>query len=225
MKNMAWFSLLLVTCSLLIWIVPAMGFHQPRDPIIDTRTTSNLIKPAIISQGATQISKNAEQVNQVTPIKELVCNPVLDPKLAKFPNGAVGYCKGENFPLLERQATIARVDLVVGAARAPHWHDVWEVQTCLIGKVKTFLIDPKGHLYQGTLEPGMISFAPASWLHWLENAEDSPASVMFTWPGEVKTFALADGAGQVSPLVMKAIGFSDLKIKVNPAPVVRITPR
>lgn len=225
MKSMTRFSLLLVSlliCSLLVLIFPAMGFHEPRTSMIDKRVTFNLIKPAVISQAAIQIPKDAPQANQVTPIKELVCNPAKDPELAKFPNGAVGYCKGERFPLLKGQATIARVDILAGAARAPHWHDVWEVQTCLIGKVKTFLIDPKGHLYQGTLEPGMISFAPASWLHWLENAENSSASVMFTWPGEVKTFALANASGQVLPPIMKAIGFSDPKIKVNPDPVVRM---
>lgn len=173
--------LLIVVASilfcLLVLVAPVEGFKKLGVKTNKLDISSKSFEPIVLNQKTEQ---NSKTTSQLAPISVTVCDPMTPAGLAKFPNGTVGYCKHKYFTLLQGEATIARVDLIKGAARAPHWHNVWEVQTCITGTVQTFLIDPKGNLLQGTLKPGMISFAPASWLHWLENVGDSPASIMFT---------------------------------------------
>ncbi len=131
----------------------------------------------------------------------------------KSTNGVVRFGKPENFPLL-KDTTVARVDVQPGAARTPHWHSSWELQVCLKGQSKTFLVDKSGNRYEGLLEPGMVSFVPEGWLHWFENNGNSPVTMMFAWPsGNVQTFELAQAASRVTPKVLsQSLGIPEQKI-------------
>lgn len=131
----------------------------------------------------------------------------------KATNGIVRFGKPENFPLL-KDTTVARVDVQPGAARTPHWHSSWELQVCLKGQSKTYLVDKNGNKYEGLLEPGMVSFVPEGWLHWFENNGDIPVTMMFAWPSEnVQTFELAQAASRVTPKVLsQSLGIPEQKI-------------
>ncbi|MBW4549656.1 MAG: cupin domain-containing protein [Aphanocapsa sp. GSE-SYN-MK-11-07L] len=128
-------------------------------------------------------------------------------------NGIVRFGKAENFPLLQ-DTTVARVDVQPGASRTPHWHNSWELQICLNGKAKTFLVDKNGNKYEGQLEPGLVSFVPEGWLHWFENNGNTPVAMMFAWPSEnVQTFELAQAASRVTPKVLsQSLGIPEQKI-------------
>jgi oxalate decarboxylase/phosphoglucose isomerase-like protein (cupin superfamily) len=131
----------------------------------------------------------------------------------KSKNGVVRFGKPENFPLL-KDTTVARVDVQPGAARTPHWHSSWELQVCLKGQSKTFMVDKGGNKYEGLLEPGMVSFVPEGWLHWFENNGEAPVTMMFAWPSDnVQTFELAQATSRVTPKVLsQSLGIPEQKI-------------
>jgi oxalate decarboxylase/phosphoglucose isomerase-like protein (cupin superfamily) len=192
--------LMMIACILSFVMGGILFSNSPMEQPVQAQTAP--VQPPVVNQ------KQSPAPNNFNP----VWNPLSIAGI-KATNGIVRFGTPQNFPLL-KDTTVARVDVQPGAARTPHWHSSWELQVCLKGQSKTFMVDKGGNKYEGLLEPGMVSFVPEGWLHWFENNGEAPVTMMFAWPSDnVQTFELAQAASRVTPKVLsQSLGIPEQKI-------------
>ena len=116
--------------------------------------------------------------------------------VSQYDGGTVAYCTKKDLDVSTNDSAL--IVIKPGAARAPHWHDTWEQQVLISGKVKTYLIDEKGKIHEEVLTQGMVAVLPAGMTHWTETIGDQPAVLMLSFPAGFKTFELGDSLNQVT---------------------------
>jgi hypothetical protein len=115
--------------------------------------------------------------------------------ISQYEGGTVAYCKKNDLEVSDTDSAL--VEIMPGAARAPHWHDTWEQQILVSGKAKTYLIDDKGQVHGEVLTQGMVAFLPAGMTHWTETIGDQTSVLSLSFPAGFKTFELGDSLIQV----------------------------
>ena len=116
--------------------------------------------------------------------------------ITQYDGGTIAYCKKKDLGVSDTDSAL--IEIIPGAARAPHWHDTWEQQILISGKAKTYLIDGKGQVHEEVLTQGMVAMLPAGMTHWTETIGDQAAVISLFFPAGFQTFELSDSMIQVS---------------------------
>lgn len=155
---------------------------------------SKLANVADSAQAKMPVINFAGQSSDTNAVLRFACDP-RNQGIHQYEGGSIAHCKKKDLEIAETDS--ARVELKPGAARTPHWHDAWELQTMIAGKANTYVIDNKGQVHVESLTQGMVAFIPAGRTHWSKSIGDQAAVFMLSFPTGYKTFEFSDSLAQV----------------------------